>query len=414
MTTATYPTAPSHYERDEDLAAGLASLAPDAWRQLFDEQYDAVHHYAQLRMASTAAAAEIVSLVFTNVVVIAPKFPASRSGSTALLLDLTDRLIGKGRTSSSKAWRDDVSHDSVRENIGRLNANERNVVLLRLIEGHPAEVTARMLRTTAVRVRWQQMRALRQLSREHGGFAHDGTSGLEETLDGCIDRLTGGESLEEVLSAQHGRTLQLLPVLRVTYGVVRLPRDPPRDDARSTALAAMLRDVEVARFQRAREQRARDERAKAASARGHLPKLRVPSVHAGPPRVQRPGARAWRGVAAIGAIGVAAGIVATLVVNTGGMHGTLGASHLTPEVLTTGIPVAEEPGTIWLAVGSDLERVETTPDTVVLRGDARVTLDGLNSGSKLEVIGTEQIDGTVRAAMVRIRDDRPATNASAP
>lgn len=410
MTTETLTPARARYQRDQDLAVALASLAPDAWRQLFEQHYDAIYHYAQLRTASDVAAGEIADAVFTHVVVIARKFPSSRNGSISRLLELTDRIMGRGKMRSPASRRNGVSHDALRESISHLRTVDRNLVLLRLIEGCSAAETGRLLRTSPAKIRSQQMRALQQLSREHGGFAQERTAGLDATLDGCIDRLIRGDPLEDVLSAQHGRTLELLPMLRVTYAVVRLPRDPASEETRSHALASLMREVEVARFQHARQVRAREERQpRPAPVAHHPPRIHVPSVRRHV-RFRRPAPR-WGALVVPAAFVLAAAGVAAGAVFVAG-RSSLDASNLPSNVLDRGAPVMQRGDTIWIVRGSQIQRIQTSPDTIVFRGDNRASLDGLTRASQLEVIGTERLDGTVRAAIVRIRDDQSSANVS--
>lgn len=174
--------APRRFEREEDLAVALRSLEPGAWRQLFEEQYQRVYHYAYLRTGNTAEADDIAANVFVEAVkgirsfqyrgapVAAWLFRIAhnetvdalkrRSRSALTSLDnpaAADRLQARDELSPRDDWRDTAAA------LGQLKAEHREVLTLRLVEGHSVQETARILGKSEGAVKVMQMRALQAL-----------------------------------------------------------------------------------------------------------------------------------------------------------------------------------------------------------------------------------------------------------
>lgn len=174
--------APRRFEREQDLAEALRSHDPEAWRQLFEEHYQRVYHYAYLRTGNTAEADDIASTVFVEAVngirsfqyrgapVAAWLFRIAhnetvdalkrRARSTTTSLDnpaAEERLQARDEQTSRDDW-----HDAAAA-LGRLRQEHREVLTLRLVEGHSVQEVARMLGKSEGAVKVMQMRALQAL-----------------------------------------------------------------------------------------------------------------------------------------------------------------------------------------------------------------------------------------------------------
>jgi RNA polymerase sigma-70 factor (ECF subfamily) len=167
---------------EADLARALAGLDPHAWRQLFDEQYQRVYNYAYLRTGNPADADDIASSVFVEAVRGIKRFSYQGTPIAAWLfriahnetVDLLKRRTKHAATSidtadessqpvardtleSTDEWRD------VREGIGALKPDYRDVLMLRLVEGRSVFEVASLLGKSEGAVKITQMRALQAL-----------------------------------------------------------------------------------------------------------------------------------------------------------------------------------------------------------------------------------------------------------
>lgn len=167
---------------DEELAFALAELDPRAWRQMFDEQYQRVYNYALLRTGNLADADDIAASVFIEAVkgiqgfnyrgtpVAAWLFRIAHNETVDLLkrrrrmqtesIDVAEasrQLAAKDAFVVADEWRE------VREGIGALKAEHRDVLMLRLVEGRSVAEVAAMLGKSEGAVKVTQMRALQAL-----------------------------------------------------------------------------------------------------------------------------------------------------------------------------------------------------------------------------------------------------------
>jgi RNA polymerase sigma-70 factor (ECF subfamily) len=173
---------PRPYEREEDLAEALASLEPEAWRQLFHEHHQRVYNYAYLRTGNTADAEDIAANVFVEAVKGIDRFQYRGAPVAAWLFriahnetvdhlkrrrriattslenpEAADELQARDEIGQAEDWRD------VREAMGTLKQEYRDVLMLRLVEGQNVAETAALLGKTEGAVKVMQMRALRAL-----------------------------------------------------------------------------------------------------------------------------------------------------------------------------------------------------------------------------------------------------------
>lgn len=173
---------PRPYEREEDLAAALASLEPEAWRQLFQEHHQRVYNYAYVRTGNTADAEDIAANVFVEAVKGIDRFQyrgapvaawlfriahnetadhlkrCRRTATTSLENpEAADELQAHDEIGQAEDWRD------VGEAMGTLKQEHRDVLTLRLVEGRNVAETAALLGKTEGAVKVMQMRALRAL-----------------------------------------------------------------------------------------------------------------------------------------------------------------------------------------------------------------------------------------------------------
>jgi len=170
------------FKRDEDLAVALAALDPRAWRQLFDEQYQRVYNYALVRTGNLADADDIAASVFVEAVkgirgfnyrgtpVAAWLFRIAHNETVDLLkrrqrtqaesIDVAEasrQLAATDAFAVSDEWRE------VRDGIGALKPEHRDVLMLRLVEGRSVAEVAAMLGKSEGAIKVTQMRALQSL-----------------------------------------------------------------------------------------------------------------------------------------------------------------------------------------------------------------------------------------------------------
>jgi RNA polymerase sigma-70 factor (ECF subfamily) len=170
------------FEREQDLAAALRAHDPDAWQQLFREQYQRVYNYAYLRTSNTADADDIASNVFAEAARGIERFryqgaPVAawifriahhetvdllkrrkRTETTSIHEPATaDTLRARDEIAPADEWRD------VADAMGKLKQEHRDVLMLRLVEGHSVQEVAALLGKTEGAVKVMQMRALQSL-----------------------------------------------------------------------------------------------------------------------------------------------------------------------------------------------------------------------------------------------------------
>lgn len=174
---AFHPPARTH-ESDDQLVAALAAHEPAAWRNLFEEQYDRVYRYAYLRTGNAADADDAASATFTEAVrgigryqhrgtpVAAWLFRIAHNETVDLLKRRSRRLTATldHPDAAVIAAPDDIAaadnRREVAEALGALKHAHRDVLMLRLVEGHSVADTARILGKTEGAIKVTQMRAL--------------------------------------------------------------------------------------------------------------------------------------------------------------------------------------------------------------------------------------------------------------
>jgi len=173
---------PRPFEREQDLADALRAHDQEAWKQLFEEHYQRVYRYAYVRTGNTADADDIAANVFVEAVKGIGNFQYRGAPIASWLFriahnETVDALKRRARTASasldhpeaaaavdardeiasSDHWRD-VGHA-----LGKLKPEHREVLTLRLVEGHSVQQVAEMLGKSEGAVKVMQMRALQAL-----------------------------------------------------------------------------------------------------------------------------------------------------------------------------------------------------------------------------------------------------------
>ena len=320
------------------------------------------------------------------------------------------RAIGQEQRRARSDSRNGL-RDVLGEAIAGLNGEQRDVIVLRLIEGHDVQRVATALHIRPGAVKSREMRALHHLCRDHGALPADGTRHAETTLDAWIDRLLRGEPLEDILGTPGMRSIDLLPMLRMANAIVRLPRDPVPADVRHHAMNAILREIEAARFRTARYApvRAAETEPRAEPEAPQRVK-RTPGSRRGLPRP-----RAVVGVVAAIAVGAAIFVTVQYRGDTSVVGDSLSGSQLPqPATLLRGRLLVHNGSEVWVAKGSEPQVVKITSDTQILRGDASGTLDGAPRGATTEALGTLELNGDFDAVVVRVRDGSTASATAAP
>ena len=173
---------PRPYEREEDLAAALASLEPRAWRQLFQEHHQRVYNYAYVRTGNAADADDIAANVFIEAVRGIDRFQYRGAPVAAWLFriahnETVDHLKRRKRTETTSLEHPEaaaglLAHDvfgtsddmrDVGDAMGTLKQEHRDILMLRLVEGRSVNETATLLGKTQGAVKVMQMRALQAL-----------------------------------------------------------------------------------------------------------------------------------------------------------------------------------------------------------------------------------------------------------
>ena len=173
---------PRPYEREDDLAAALATLEPGAWRQLFHEHHQRIYNYAYVRTGNTADAEDIAANVFVEAVRGIARFQYRGTPVAAWLFGIAhnetvDHLKRRRRTETTSLEhpgavsgllaRDGFgTSDEMRDvsdAMGALKQEHRDVLMLRLVEGRNVAETAALLGKTQGAVKVMQMRALQSL-----------------------------------------------------------------------------------------------------------------------------------------------------------------------------------------------------------------------------------------------------------
>lgn len=176
------PPARTH-EGDDQLVAALVAHEPAAWRHLFEEQYDRVYRYAYLRTGNAADADDVASTTFAEAVRGIGRYQHRGTPIAAWLFriahnETVDLLKRRARRLSVTLEHPQVAHAAapddiasadhrreVAEALGVLKHEHRDVLMLRLVEGHSVADTARMLGKTEGAVKVMQMRALQTVRR---------------------------------------------------------------------------------------------------------------------------------------------------------------------------------------------------------------------------------------------------------
>lgn len=175
------------YASEQDLAVGLAAREPDAWRQLFDEQYERVHRYAFLRTGNAADADDIASATFAAAArsigsyefrgapIAAWMFRIAHHETADLLTRRSRRPAANiERTDAAATLRapDEIAASAQRLDLAaamaKLKPEHRDVLMLRLVEGRSVAEVAGLLGKSEGAVKVQQMRALDAMRRAMG------------------------------------------------------------------------------------------------------------------------------------------------------------------------------------------------------------------------------------------------------
>ena len=170
------------YEREQDLAAALSSGDPEAWTQLFHDNYNRVFQYAYLRTGSQADADDVASSVFVEAVKEIKRFQFRGVPVAAWLFriarnETADLLKRRSRANSASLSNEAVSRalrardvlgpaDDLRDVVkamGRLKDEYHDVITLRFVEGLAVSEVAAIMGKSQGAVKVQQARALRAL-----------------------------------------------------------------------------------------------------------------------------------------------------------------------------------------------------------------------------------------------------------
>lgn len=181
------PDADPAYATEQLLVAGLAARDPEAWRQLFDEQYDRVHRYAFLRTGNSADADDVASATFAAAARSIGSYEFRGAPIAAWMFriahhETADLLTRRARRPAANIERadaaaplrapDEIGASAERLDLaralGKLKPEHRDLLMLRLIEGHSIAEVAAMLGKSEGAVKVQQMRALDALRRAMG------------------------------------------------------------------------------------------------------------------------------------------------------------------------------------------------------------------------------------------------------
>lgn len=183
MTSERGRDTPRAYTNEAALSTGLASMEPDAWRQLFEAHYAPIYRYAYLRLGNQHDAEDIASNVFAEAVRGIGGFTYRGIPVVAWLYriahhETVDALKRRRPSSPLDAETADtrqlIAEAAERSDLGEalaaLKQEHREVLLLRFIEDRSVRDTANALNKTEGAVKVLQLRALRALRRRLQGM----------------------------------------------------------------------------------------------------------------------------------------------------------------------------------------------------------------------------------------------------
>jgi RNA polymerase sigma-70 factor, ECF subfamily len=165
----------------ESFVKALAARDPDAWRELFDEQYARVYRYAYLRTGNSADAEDVASSVFAAAVRGIGRYRFHGAPVAAWLFRIAhhktaDLLKRRRRDRSAVVDGSDagvLASDGaidralelreVSDALALLRDEQRDVLVLRLVEGRSIEEVACLLGKSSGAVKMIQARALKAL-----------------------------------------------------------------------------------------------------------------------------------------------------------------------------------------------------------------------------------------------------------
>lgn len=182
MTSERGRETPRAYTNEAALSAGLASMEPDAWRQLFEAHYAPIYRYAYLRLGNQHDAEDIASNVFAEAVrgiggftyrgvpVVAWLYRIAHHETVDALKRRRPASPLDAETADTRQLIVEVAERSdLGEALGALKQEHREVLLLRFIEDRSVRDTANVLNKTEGAVKVLQLRALRALRRRLQG-----------------------------------------------------------------------------------------------------------------------------------------------------------------------------------------------------------------------------------------------------
>jgi RNA polymerase sigma-70 factor (ECF subfamily) len=169
----------SEMQATDDLITSAQNGSPEAAGELYQSHHPAIFRYLFYRTGDRLAAEDLTGDVFLKMVQALPHFTGGMTAFRAWLYQIARNLsidhLRKGRAHPIQALNDDqpstgadparvsegnMSSEALLSAINRLNDDQKDVLLLRFIEGLPLAETARTLHKSEDAVKGLQRRAL--------------------------------------------------------------------------------------------------------------------------------------------------------------------------------------------------------------------------------------------------------------
>ena len=207
----------------EDIAQRAAQRDPDAFTQVYDEHVDTVYRYIYFKVSDGGVAEDLTSEVFVKAWERIDRFQWRNVPLQNWLLRiarnividyyrsrprrLTSPLDELGDSQSDEPTPEehlarDSEHDALRRGLAQLPDDQRDVLILRFVEGYSHREVADALEKSVVAVRQIQVRGLRALQ---SLMSEDGTETSVKASDRDFqtDSFGDGSPSEEATTRRH-------------------------------------------------------------------------------------------------------------------------------------------------------------------------------------------------------------------
>jgi RNA polymerase sigma-70 factor, ECF subfamily len=183
--TALMTAAPARDRGERELILRAQRYEPEALADLFDAHHDGLYRYVHTLVGDDAATEELVRRVFLRALEGLPRYRRYESGFATWLERIANAVLSQADrplVPMPGVAPDDLPPEArLREAIHSLTPDQLDVLALRFVAGHPADVVARATGRGLGRVQALQHRALLALRRALAGDPDPAAGTLEVT-----------------------------------------------------------------------------------------------------------------------------------------------------------------------------------------------------------------------------------------